>query len=273
MPIPLHPDVVAAALHAAPVGHTCRFWPVLDSTQDTARSLATRGAVSGTVVLAGVQTAGRGTRGRRWLAEPGAAILFSAVLALPPVPSTWLTAVAGVAVVEVVAEVGGVDAALTWPNDVMVQGRKLAGVLTEVPAGLAVGIVGIGINLSMPAALPADAVPPAALDLAMGRPADSDALVIALARRLAAWHQTLMDGDLLAARSRWRAHLSTIGRDVVVRDAGGEFRGVAVDVTADGALVVALADGRTREVATGRVRKVSSCLATSGVARLGSAHP
>src|SRR5690349_9487538 len=112
MPTPLHPDIVAAALHAAPVGHTCRFWPVLESTQDVARDLAIQGATSGTIVLAGVQTAGRGTHGRPWLTDPGMAILLSVVLDLPSVSATWLTVVAGVAVVEAVGDVCGVEPSL-----------------------------------------------------------------------------------------------------------------------------------------------------------------
>ena len=262
MPTPLHPDIVAAALHAAPVGHTCRFWPVLESTQDTARDLAFQGAASGTLVLTEMQTAGRGTHGRTWLADPGTAILLSVVLDVPPVPAAWLTVVAGISVVEAVAGVCGIEATLTWPNDVMVRGRKLAGALTEVPAGLAVAIVGIGVNLAIPSgSLPADAVAPAALDDATGRPSNPDELVVAIARRLAAWHQTLMERDLRAARSRWRASLSTIGREVVIRSAGVECRGTAVDVDGRGALLVALADGGVRAVATGQVREVGDSAA------------
>lgn len=209
------------------------------------------------MVLAGVQTAGRGTHGRTWLTDPGAAILLSVVLDLPPVPATWLTVVASIAVVEAVADVCGIAATLTWPNDVMVQGRKLAGVLTEVHAGSPSAIVGIGINLATPAVpLPADAVPPIGLDDAMGCDADPNAVVIALARRLAVWHRAIMYGDLPAAHTRWRALLGTLGRQVAIRTADGELRGTAVDVDGQGALVVALPDGRMRTVASGRVREL-----------------
>jgi BirA family biotin operon repressor/biotin-[acetyl-CoA-carboxylase] ligase len=123
----------------------------LGSTQAVARRLAAAGTPEGTVVLADHQGAGRGQRGRVWLAPPGAALLFSCVLRPAAPPARWpeLTLAAAGAVAEAVREVTGVAAVVKWPNDVVVDARKLAGVLAEGVVGPASFVIlGIGINVA-----------------------------------------------------------------------------------------------------------------------------
>jgi BirA family biotin operon repressor/biotin-[acetyl-CoA-carboxylase] ligase len=161
------------------------------STQTVGRRLAAAGAPEGTVVLADHQAAGRGQRGRRWLAPPGAALLVSCVLRPPLPPSRWpeLTLVAAHAVADGVARAAGIGTAVKWPNDVMVGARKLAGVLAEGVVGPApFVVVGIGINVGQraetwPPELADRAVSLAALERPVSRPALLAAVLAALAVR------------------------------------------------------------------------------------------
>jgi BirA family biotin operon repressor/biotin-[acetyl-CoA-carboxylase] ligase len=132
----------------------------VESTQGVARRLAVAGAPEGTTVLADHQVAGRGQRGRVWVAPPGTGLLFSVVLRPPAPPSRWpeLTLAAARAVAESAQREAGVAARVKWPNDVLVGERKLAGVLAEGVVGPASFVVlGIGINVAQrPDEWPAD---------------------------------------------------------------------------------------------------------------------
>lgn len=191
---------------------------VTPSTQAVARGLP-----PWTVVVADHQTAGRGRLDRRWEAPAGTALLASFVVPAHPLP----TFAAGVGA----AEACGPGVRLKWPNDLLLDGRKLAGILAEAHRDRVV--IGIGINLT--------AAPPGAARLG---PVDRDALLAAIGERLQHWLGAA-PADLLDA---WRARADTLGRRVRV-DLGGEvLEGVAEDITAGGALVVA-----GREVAAGDV--------------------
>ncbi|HET9093984.1 MAG TPA: biotin--[acetyl-CoA-carboxylase] ligase [Solirubrobacteraceae bacterium] len=113
-----------------------------ESTNAVARELALRGAVSGTLVTAAAQTAGRGRQGRAWVAPPGAALLCSWVIRHP---RALLSLAAGVAV----AEVAGAEAVLKWPNDVLLDGRKVAGILVEGRPQEGWAVLGIGLNVAV----------------------------------------------------------------------------------------------------------------------------
>ena len=177
------------------------------STQEVARDLPI-----GAVVVADHQTAGRGRLDRQWVAPPGSALLASFVLE----PHPLLSLAAGVAA----AEACGPDVRLKWPNDLMLRGRKLGGILVEVSGGKAV--VGIGINLT--------SAPPGAARLGLPR----DDLVERLRAKLAAW-TSASSSQILA---RWRQLSVTLGRRVRVELPGHTFEGTAEDIAEDGALLV-----------------------------------
>ena len=180
------------------------------STQEVARELPI-----GSIVVADHQTAGRGRLDRRWVAPPGAALLASFVLE----PHPLLSLAAGVAA----AEACGPDVRLKWPNDLLLRGRKLGGILVEVGGGKA--LVGIGINLT--------SAPAGAARLARPR----DELLDSLRAELSAW-TSASSAEVL---ERWRALSVTLGRRVRVELPGHTFEGTAQDIAEDGALVV---DGR-----------------------------
>lgn len=177
------------------------------STQDAARTLP-----AGWAVLADHQTAGRGRRDRAWEAPPGTALLASFVLPFRPLASL----AAGVAA----AEACGPGVRLKWPNDLLLDGAKLGGILVEVVDGRAV--VGIGINLT--------AAPPGAARLARGR----DELFEALCGALDRWSDAAPEAVLEA----WRARSDTLGRRVRAELGGEVVEGMAEDVDSDGALVI-----------------------------------
>jgi BirA family biotin operon repressor/biotin-[acetyl-CoA-carboxylase] ligase len=201
---------------------------VAGSTNERARELAGAGAPHGTVVTASEQTSGRGRQGRTWVAPAGRALLCSVVIRDPP---RLLPLAAGVAVASVVGD----GALLKWPNDVLVDGRKVAGILVEGRPQEGWAVVGVGLNVAVVAA----DFPPELRDSAGTLGLTPEAieptlheLMVALARWLGA-----APGELLAAVRARDALL-----DQPVRWAGGEGRGAGIDD--DGRLLVITPDGQ-----------------------------
>lgn len=220
----------------------------VESTQALAFALAADGAADGTAVLADSQSAGRGRRGRAWLDEPGASLLVSVVLRprLEPVGLPLLSLAAAVAVAEALAQVAGVAARLKWPNDVLVGGRKIAGILLESRLGPPpTVVVGIGVNLTQRTFPPSLRAGATSVALETDRPVARETLLDALLEALDRWRRSLERGRTAALLERWRALADTLGRTVSIDGA----HGVAVDVDADGALLLADGDRRHRVVA------------------------
>jgi BirA family transcriptional regulator, biotin operon repressor / biotin---[acetyl-CoA-carboxylase] ligase len=207
------------------------------STNDRARALAAAGAPHGTLVTAGAQSAGRGRQGRTWSAPPGRALLMSLVLRAP---DRMLPLAAAVAV----AQAAGPDAAIKWPNDVLLDGRKLAGILAEARPQEGWAVLGIGVNVAVrPEDLPEELRPTAAtLGL---EPRDVEPV---LARLLGALEEALAL-DPPALLDAWRARDALRGRD----GAWAEGAGRAAGIDGDGRLVVELADGGRTALEAGEV--------------------
>ncbi len=222
---------------ALPLGAPRVHLRATDSTSTRARELALAGAPHGTLVTAAEQSAGRGRQGRTWTAPPGRALLMSLVLRDPP---TLLPLAAAVAV----AEICGDEARIKWPNDVLLGGRKAAGILVEGRPFEGWAVLGIGLNVAVrdhdfPPELRATAT-------GLGRdPADVEPtlheLLTALARRLAEDAETTLDA--------WRERDALLGREI--RWNGG--RGIAAGVDGSGQLVVELDDGGTISLNAGEV--------------------
>jgi BirA family biotin operon repressor/biotin-[acetyl-CoA-carboxylase] ligase len=231
------------------------------STNADAMALARDGEPEGIVVVADHQTAGRGRRGRSWEAPPGAGLLASILLRPPAVVVEACTMAVGVAAAEAVEAVAGFSPRLKWPNDLVWPGdgsaedRKLAGILAEAdwPAGSVV--VGIGINVTWPADLPPDLAEIAvACNHVTGAEIDREDLLVAMLRRLDAWYAPLVaSGDVGPLRGAGRERSATLGRQVRVDLGAEELVGTAVDVTAEGHLVVETLDGDQRTIAAGDV--------------------
>jgi BirA family biotin operon repressor/biotin-[acetyl-CoA-carboxylase] ligase len=194
---------------------------VTDSTNARAHELAGRGAPHGMLVTAGMQTAGRGRQGRTWSAPPGRALLCSLIVRRPP---PLLSLAAGVAVAEVAAALAGETrtAAVKWPNDVLLDGRKLAGILVEGRPQEDWAVVGIGLNVALqPADLPPD-VQATAATLGLG----TEAIEPTLSRLLhALGHWLAAPANMVLDAVRARDAL----RGQTVRWAGGQGRAIGID--------------------------------------------
>jgi BirA family transcriptional regulator, biotin operon repressor / biotin---[acetyl-CoA-carboxylase] ligase len=260
------PPLSAAALNRALV-RPGSLWTSVEvrtrtgSTNADVAEAARAGAAEGLVVVAEQQTAGRGRFGRRWESPPRAGLAFSVLLRPAEVPAGrygWLPLLAGVALVETVRRQAEVDAAVKWPNDLLIEGRKCAGILAEaVPGADRAVVLGVGLNVT----LAADELPrPDATSLLLAGAAhtDRDTLLRSVLRDLSDWYRrwTGVGGDVAASGllDGYRLHCATLGRTVrVALPGGGTLTGTAVDVDLDGRLVVAGADGEPTAVAAGDV--------------------
>jgi BirA family transcriptional regulator, biotin operon repressor / biotin---[acetyl-CoA-carboxylase] ligase len=248
----------AAALSAALTGPG-RLWRDLTvvaetgSTNSDLLAAARAGAPEGTVLAAEVQTAGRGRLDRRWICPPRAALSFSVLLrpdGVPAVARGWIPLLAGVAVAAGLRAQAGLDARLKWPNDVLVGGAKIAGILAE-QAGDAI-VLGTGINVTTRREeLP---VPHATSVVLAGAAPDREQLLVAVLGELEAWYRRWVAavaagpagpaGDPAGLRAEYLRLSATVGQQVRVSMPGGKLiTGRAQDVDATGRLVVGTASG------------------------------
>jgi BirA family biotin operon repressor/biotin-[acetyl-CoA-carboxylase] ligase len=223
---------------------------VVGSTNDLARLLAAGGVREGAVVVAAQQTHGRGRLGRPWASPPGG--LWCSVIVRPDGDAGWglLSLAAAVAVAETVERAAAARAAIRWPNDVIIAGAKVAGILIETAPGAA--ILGIGLNANNdPAALPAGVRTPAtSLSVVLGQPVALDPLLELLLEQLATWYAAWARSDP-AVVTAWSARDATRGTAVVVQGPDGAIGGVAEGVDSDGALLVRTARGEVQRVLAG----------------------
>lgn len=247
-------DLLRARLATTAVGCTLVYEPVVGSTMDVAREAGRRGDAHGVVVVAEEQTAGRGRFGRRWLAPPGVNLSFTVLVRPTLAVLERLSMIAALAVADGVRAAAGVEVAFKWPNDVQVDGRKLAGILIEaelageVPA---FALVGIGLNVNLETAREPEIAPLAVSlrDLA-GREVARESVLAAVLNAFERWLEV---ADGAAVRDAWAARLVTLGQPIRVTFAGQAEEGMAEGVTHSGALVLRRADGSAVELPAGEV--------------------
>lgn len=220
------------------------------STSDEAKSLAAAGAAEGTLVWAREQKKGRGRQGHAWVSPPGN--LYASLILRPDVPvqvAAQLSFLAALAVGDACLELAR-DAAIgfKWPNDVLLAGRKLAGILLESetkPDGrLAWLVLGIGINL---ATYPVNAAYPATALGATGADVAPERMLSALGRHFLSWHERWQQGRGFAAvREAWLARAQRLGQEIRVRLPRAELAGVFAGLDQDGALLLETPSGARR---------------------------
>lgn len=252
----LTPDAIRRDLPTAIVGHAIECYEQVGSTNDIVRERARGGHPQGLLVLAEEQVAGRGRLGRGWAAPPGSSLLMSLLLRpawLAPADSFALTMLAGVALCEAVEQAAPLQAALKWPNDLMLPAgqaavpdlRKAAGILSEIEldgeriAWVAIGM-GINVNWSPSGVVDGRDLSRLATSVgaAAGQPIERLALLRALMIQLDLRYGWLRDGRREELFASWRDRLATLGQPVTVRQIAGELHGVAEDVEPSGALRV-----------------------------------
>jgi BirA family biotin operon repressor/biotin-[acetyl-CoA-carboxylase] ligase len=245
------------------VGHHVYIFNSVDSTNRVLARLAERGASEGTVVLAEAQTAGRGRHGSEWFSPEGAN-LYVSVLFHPRIAPRELPRFAPIASLALAEAVWleGAPARIKWPNDVVVRGRKLGGVLVGAPTisgRLAYVILGIGVNLNVqPAelttALGGNAEGAVSLHEVLGREVDRNVFAAALLNRLEKWHHTFLTRGPDAVRAAWLARDALHGRRLEARTEGAICVGWSRGIDSDGSLILEDDAGQSRHIFAGAVR-------------------
>jgi BirA family transcriptional regulator, biotin operon repressor / biotin---[acetyl-CoA-carboxylase] ligase len=254
--------LAATAGRRGTFGSPLYFFFETGSTNDIAAALAERAAPQGTTVLASSQTAGRGRFGRVWFSPPGAG-LYVSVVCRDERAAPFLTLAGGVAVAEGVRNATGLPVHIKWPNDIVIDDRrvaarrKLAGILAEAtssPDGLQYVILGFGINLG-PASYPPELADRAtSIEVELGRPVDGAAVLAETLAVFAERFEELTQGDSLSVLSRWRELApSSRGATVEWDTTGGSITGTSAGIDDDGALLVRVGD-RLERIISGEVR-------------------
>jgi BirA family biotin operon repressor/biotin-[acetyl-CoA-carboxylase] ligase len=245
---------ITRGLQTSVIGQKVIYYPRLPSTMDVTREKARGGAAEGTVVITGEQTEGRGRQRRTWLTPAGnialSILLYPDIAVLP-----YLVMIASLAVTHSIESVTGLKTQIKWPNDILIGGKKVSGILIESKVRgnkVEYAIVGIGINVDLKTA---DVAEISTTATSLKEELDTSILRASLVRNLLTeferWYLRLPEGESIYAA--WREQLVTLGKRVVVNSGGDVLKGVAESVDETGALVLRLEDGSLNTVVAGDV--------------------
>lgn len=257
-------DVITQAelwsiLHTKWIGTRLEYFDETDSTNIRARKLAEEGAPHGTLVVADSQTAGRGRRGKGWVSPRGTGIWMSMILrpSMSPMSASMLTLIAGLSVVRGVKRSTGLDAMIKWPNDAVLNGKKICGILTEMSTEveeIRYVIPGIGINVNMddfPEEIKDTAT---SLKLEAGRSIRRSPVIAAVAESFEHYYDIFMETfDMSGLKEEYNTHLVNMDREVLVLDPRGQYSGRALGIDHEGSLLVRREDGSLSSVISGEV--------------------
>jgi BirA family biotin operon repressor/biotin-[acetyl-CoA-carboxylase] ligase len=262
LPDILVPSLVRAEIPHAEIGHKIIHYFRTESTNSVALQLDSESGPHGTVVIAEEQTAGRGRLGRNWYSERSSGIYVSILLRPPlsPVAAPILTLLAGVAAQHAVRSAIGLRADIRWPNDLLVNGKKVCGILTEMKAEvdrLHLVVIGIGINVNnsrMPEELKEIAT---SLALEGGRQFSRLHILAELLRDVERYyHMLLKEGDEAIVRDWAAASSYAEGKRVRVKVPGSEYSGITTGLDTSGALKIRRDDGRQELLVAGEITEL-----------------
>jgi BirA family biotin operon repressor/biotin-[acetyl-CoA-carboxylase] ligase len=255
----LHPALIKRRLTTRLLGQVMHTFSEIDSTNSRARELAEQGAGEGTLVAAEHQSRGRGRMDRGWSSPPGENLLFSLLLRpqLPPQQTFSLIMLASVSLCRAVQSETGLAAGIKWPNDVYLQGKKLAGILTEFAADsdrLNYVIIGLGVNVNwFPEQLLPGAQPATSLQQEAGRRISRVGLLASFLNQAEELYQEAERKGFGFLRGEWDGLSLVRDRPVKIETGKETWRGVARGIDDQGALIVDLEDGRQMLFHTGDV--------------------
>ena len=255
---------IASRLTTEWAGRTLYYYDETGSTNTDAKRLAEEGAPHGTVVAADVQTAGKGRRGRSWQTLAGTALSFTLMIRpdFAPDKASMLTLVIALSAAEAVEETIGLRAKIKWPNDIVVNGKKICGILTEMtmtPEMNEIQYVVMGVGINVNNADPQEFLEEmrdrtTSLRIESGRRIDRAALLNSLLVRFEANYETfLATVDLSGLRERYQSRLQGVGGEVRVLDPAGEYTGVSQGINDSGELLVVRDNGEKVRVYAGEV--------------------
>jgi BirA family biotin operon repressor/biotin-[acetyl-CoA-carboxylase] ligase len=248
-------DAVQALLDTKFIGRCAVYQASVTSTMDLARQEAEGGAPDGTVVVADEQTQGQGRRGRQWVSPPGGNIYATIILRPGPWDLHSLGMVAPLAVCEAVDAVADVRSVIKWPNDLLIEGRKVGGVLIDTRLSgdeVDYALVGVGINVNFDPSQHEE-IREMATSLAseLGREVSREELLATFLNRFERLYLAARSDD--SVYEAWKARLETLGRRVEVRLGDHIEEGIAEDVDAEGNLILRRSDDSTVLLTAGDV--------------------
>ncbi len=236
------------------IGRKVIYFKRLTSTMEAARREARKHQPEGTVILAGEQTAGRGRLKRAWI-SPGGNIALSLILYPEAAYLPYLVMIASLAAAVAIEGTTGLKTQIKWPNDILIAGKKAAGILieNEVKGGqVASAVVGIGINVALrPESISEIAATATSLEVELKRPVPREAIISRLLAEFERLYAKLPDGK--AIFKAWRDRLATLGQPVTATWGPKKIAGIAETVDETGALVIRNADGTLTKVVAGDV--------------------
>lgn len=258
------PDVVTAdeirsCMQTQWMGSEIHFFETIDSTNNEARRLAEQGAPHGTLLVAENQESGKGRRGRSWVTPAGSAVAMSFVLRpqLPPPCASMVTLVMGLAVAKACREYCKVDAKIKWPNDVVVDGRKICGILTEMSSEIDYinyVVIGTGINTNIEQFPPELVQTAVSLHELMGRRPERAVLIAECMKYFEQYYELFeRQQDLSLLKDEYNELLAGRGGIVRVLEPGNEYSGISEGINEQGELLVRREDGTVEAVYAGEV--------------------
>lgn len=240
-------------------GRPLHFFQELGSTNIQAKLEAEEGAAEGTLVIADMQTAGRGRRGRTWSSPAGVNLYFTLILkpSYGTEQASGVTLVMALAVAAGIRKTCGVRAKIKWPNDIVVNGRKICGILTEMSVAKNViryVVIGVGVNVGLQEFPREVADTAASLQAECGREVSRDTLTENIMTAFEEYYEGfLLQGDLSGVLAEYNSLLVNRGEKVRVLDPKGEYQGLAHGINSRGELLVEQEDGSVAEVYAGEV--------------------
>jgi len=253
-------DLLARLGKTKIIGRDIRVFQQTTSTNDVIEKLARDGVREGVVVYAESQTKGRGRLGRKWISPARKGLWFSILLRpdLRPQETTQLTVASATALRRAIFSETNLRVEIKWPNDLLIGGKKVGGILTELSAELDKVrhvVLGIGIDVNLDAAeLPAELKRTAtSLKIESGEAVSRAKLAVELLRELDADYRRVCDGKFAAVADEWEEHCATIGKNVAVQTGDRKIRGRAESLDEDGALLVRTEHGHLERITGGDV--------------------
>ncbi len=246
-------EIVLKDLKATIVGRTIIYHRTLPSTMDLARKLATEGVQEGTVVLCDEQTEGRGRQGRQWFASPSGSILMSVVFRPTIGQLPQINMLGSLSIVHTIGKVSGIKSTVKWPNDVLIDGRKVAGILMEnvfEGEALQAAILGVGLNVSLDvSSYPEISSIATSLSSEAGRDFNRDDVLRTLLEEMDTLYQVVKRNE--DVYHRWLPHVDTVGKTVSIKSGKSVEEGLAESINPDGSITLRRADGSLVTIATG----------------------
>jgi BirA family transcriptional regulator, biotin operon repressor / biotin---[acetyl-CoA-carboxylase] ligase len=248
-------EEINPGLKTRSIGKVIKYIESVPSTQKIAHTLAQEGAEEGTTVIAEEQTEGRGRLLRSWYSPKGTGIWMSIILRpqLPPQRAPQFTLIAAVAVVQAIEEVCGLSPEIKWPNDILLNGRKVTGILTELQAEadkINSIIIGIGMNVNQSAADFPEELKSLASSLALEKEEKISRvkLIQKVMEKLELYYNLYMEKGFTPLKLLWESYAISIGRQITARTITGSIHGKALGINDDGVLMIEDGEGTIHEV-------------------------